>query len=110
MMAQVEEYASGAARGPFIDLALKPAEHLNEDEREFLLHHSFYSDPAHMIYRYPRYGELFDARNGQVKSMARNMFSSQELRDVQMWSQLAWFDEEFLANDPQVREWVVRGR
>ena len=23
-----------------------------------------------------------------------------------MWSQLAWFDEEFQANDPEVREWV----
>ena len=62
MMAQVEEYAAGQARDPFLELALKPAEHLNEDERERLLQHSFYSDPAHMIYRYPRYGELFDAR------------------------------------------------
>jgi alpha-amylase/alpha-mannosidase (GH57 family) len=27
-----------------------------------------------------------------------------------MWSQLAWFDEEFQAQDPEVREWVRRGR
>ena len=37
MMAQVEEYASGQARDPFLALALKPAEHLTEDERELLL-------------------------------------------------------------------------
>src|ERR1035438_3103136 len=54
MMAQVEEYALGEARDPFLDLALKPAEHLTADERDYLLQHSFYSDPAHMIYRYPR--------------------------------------------------------
>src|SRR5260370_9693200 len=108
MMAQVEEYASGQARDPFLELALKPAETLTADEREQLLQHSFYSDPAHMIYRYPRYGELFDARNAQKKSGARNMFSSQELRDVQLWSQLAWFDEEFHANDPQVRDCIDR--
>ncbi len=68
MMAQVEEYAAGQARDPFLELALKPAENLTADERELLLQHSFYSDPAHMIYRYPRYGELFDARNAQKKS------------------------------------------
>jgi len=110
MMAQVEEYASGTARDPFLDLALKPAEHLSAGEREFLLQHSFYSDPAHMIYRYPRYGELFDARNGQKNSGARGMFSAQELRDVQMWSQLAWFDEEFQSGDAEVRGWIERGR
>src|ERR1039457_3473137 len=110
MMAQVEEYASGQARDPFLDLALKPAEDLTESEREHLLQHSFYSDPAHMIYRYPRYGELFDARNGQKKSGARGMFSTQELRDVPMWSQLAWFDEEFQSGDAEVRGWIERGR
>jgi len=60
MMAQVEEYASGAARDPFFELALKPAESLTDSDKESLLRHSFYSDPARMIYRYPRYGELFD--------------------------------------------------
>ena len=56
---------------------------------------------------YPRYGELFDARNGQKNSGARGMFSAQELRDVQMWSQLAWFDEEFQSGDAEVRAWKI---
>ncbi len=109
MMAQVEEYASGEARDPFLALALKPAEALSPEEIEFLLHHSFYSDPGHMIYRYPRYGQLFDARNAQKSAGGRSLFSVQDLRDLQMWSQLAWFDEEFQANDPEVREWITRG-
>src|ERR1022692_4265058 len=37
MMAQVEEYAAGLARDPFLDLALKPAEQLSADERDYLL-------------------------------------------------------------------------
>jgi alpha-amylase/alpha-mannosidase (GH57 family) len=110
MMAQVEEYAAGEARDPYLEMALKPAESLTEDERAFLLKHSFYSDPHHMIYRYPRYGELFDARNAQAETGARNLFGAQEFRDVQMWSQLAWFDEEFQEHDPEVREWIERGR
>jgi alpha-amylase/alpha-mannosidase (GH57 family) len=110
MMAQVAEYASGEAVDPFLQMALKPAESLSEGDREFLLRHSFYSDPQRMIYRHRRYGELYDAWRGQKVTGARHIFSVQELRDLQMWSQLAWFDEEFLAQDEEVREWVRRGR
>jgi len=108
MMEQVEEYAAGEANDPYLQAALKPAEALTDDEKNFLLKHSFYSDPQQMIYRYPRYGELFDARNTQVSG--RTPFGTQEFRDLQMWSQLAWFDEEFQENDPEVREWIQRGR
>ena len=108
MMAQVEEYAAGEAKDPFLQKALQPAESLTDADRAFLLRHSFYSDPHRMIYRYPRYGELFDARNAQ--KTAYGFFGAQEFRDVQMWSQLAWFDEEFQANDPEVAEWIKRGR
>ena len=80
---------------------------LTEADRAFLLRHSFYSDPQRMIYRYPRYGELFDAWQGQKRSGSRNLFGPQDFRDLQMWSQLAWFDEEFQAQDPEVREWVA---
>ena len=52
-----------------------------------------------MIYRYPRYGELFDAwRAGTQRRAARGeLRRPQALRDLQVLSQLAWFDEEFLA-------------
>jgi alpha-amylase/alpha-mannosidase (GH57 family) len=110
MMAQVMEYASGAAVDPFLNLALKPAESLSEADRGFLMRHSFYSDPQRMIYRYPRYGELFDAWRAQKASGSWRLFGAQEFRDLQMWSQLAWFDEEFQAHDPEIREWVRRGR
>lgn len=110
MMAQVAEYAAGQAADPFLQMALKPAESLNDGERAFLLKHSFYSDPQQMIYRYPRYGELFDAWQAQKGSVTHILFGPQELRDVQMWSQLAWFDEEFHESDPEVAEWLRRGR
>ena len=110
MMVQVAEYASGTAVDPFLQRALKPAETLTEEDRQFLLRHSFYSDPQRMIHRYPRYGELYDAQRGQEPPAASGLFSVQEFRDLQMWSQLAWFDEEFQAHDPEVREWVSRGR
>jgi alpha-amylase/alpha-mannosidase (GH57 family) len=110
MMAQLEEYAAGTAADPFLQMALKPAESLTDADREFLLRHSFYSDPQRMIHRYPRYGELYEAWQTQKNSGARSLFGVQEFRDLQMWSQLAWFDEEFQAHDPEVADWIRRGR
>jgi alpha-amylase/alpha-mannosidase (GH57 family) len=110
MMAQVAEYAAGKAVDPFLEAALKPSESLTDADRAFLLRHSFYSDPQRMIYRHPRYGELFNAWQVQRASGGRVLFSAQDFRDLQVWSQLAWFDEEFQEKDPEVREWVRRGR
>src|SRR6202162_4091681 len=110
MMAQVLEYAAGEAVDPFLQVVLKRAEGLTETERAFLLKHSFYSDPQRMIYRYPRYGELYDARKAQTNSRSASVFGVQDLRDLQMWSQLAWFDEEFQDHDEEVAEWMRRGR
>src|SRR6201995_3483191 len=42
MLVQVEEYASGEAADPFLEAALKPAESLTDQEKTFLLKHSFY--------------------------------------------------------------------
>ena len=111
MMAQVEEYASGEALDPFLQLSLKPAENLTEGEQDFLLRHSFHAYPPRMIYRYPRYGDLYEAWEAQ-KSLerARRLFGTQEFRDLQVLSQLAWFEEEFQAHDPEVRALVAKGR
>ena len=102
MMAQVAEYASGEARRPVSRrLALKPAESLTDAERAFLLRHSFYSDPAAHDLPLPalrRAVRCLAARRRRPAS--RSLFGAQEFRDLQMWSQLAWFDEEFQAERP----------
>ena len=111
MMVQVEEYASGEARDPFLAVALKPAEQLTPDEQTFLLKNFFMANPARMIYRYPRYGELYNAFRAQESAeRMRGVFGPQEFRDLQMLSQLAWFDEEFQDNDEQVRGLIAKGK
>src|SRR5581483_6508762 len=105
MMVQVEEYAGGHAADPFLQLALKPAEALSEFERDFLLRNSFHAYPDRMIYRYPRYGELFELWQAQQRAgQSRNLFGTQDIRDLQVLSQLAWFDEEYQEHDPEVRD------
>jgi alpha-amylase/alpha-mannosidase (GH57 family) len=112
MMVQVDEYARGVAIDPFLLAALKPAEDLTEAEQGFLLQHSFHADPNRLIYRYPRYGELYDAWQASNRNVerGRRAFGPQAFRDLQVLSQVAWFDEEFQEHDAEVRGLIEKGR
>jgi alpha-amylase/alpha-mannosidase (GH57 family) len=112
MVVQIQEYASGAAADPFLDCAVKPAEELSDAEREFILRYFFQANADHLIYRYPRYGELFNIWKscGTDAQVARRHFSVQDLRDLQVLSQVAWFDEEFQAHDEQVKALLAKER
>ena len=111
MMVQIEEYARGEANDPFLAVALKPAEQLTSEEQAFILRNFFMANHGKMIYRYPRFGELHTAMQAQ-KALAgsRSAFGAQDFRDLQVLSQVAWFDEEFLEHDPEVRALVAKGR
>ena len=102
MLVQIEEYASGRASDPFLDCAVKPAEELSASERQFALRYLFQANPEHMIARYPRYRDLYDRRSGRL--------SASEIRDLQVLSQLVWFDEDLMARDAELKELAHKGR
>jgi alpha-amylase/alpha-mannosidase (GH57 family) len=112
MIVQIQEYAAGVAADPFLDCAVKPAEDLTEAEREFVLRYFFQANADHLIYRYPRYGELLSVWKscGTEARVAKKHFSIQDLRDLQVLSQVAWFDEEFQEHDEEVRALIAKGR
>jgi alpha-amylase/alpha-mannosidase (GH57 family) len=110
MIVQVEEYARGEANDPFLACSLKPAETLTFDEQAFILRNFFMANPGRMIYRYPRYGELYNAWLARKTAGSGHNFNAQDFRDLQILSQLAWFDEEFQEHDPEVRQLVAKGR
>jgi len=112
MMVQLEEYAAGAASDPFLRCALKPSGELTQEEQDFILRYFFQANPARMIARYPRYAELYDAWRMADRNVvrARRMFGEQAFRDLQVLSQLAWFDEDLLREDPEVRSLAEKGR
>jgi alpha-amylase/alpha-mannosidase (GH57 family) len=112
MMVQLEEYATGTASDIFLKRALRPAEDLTDEERDFILQYFFQANVSRLIHRYPRYSELYEAwlaadRNPE---RGRRLFGAQSMRDLQVLSQLAWFDEEFLEHDEEVRRLVEKER
>ncbi len=112
MMVQVEEYAAGRASDPFLKCALKPSEELAESEQAFILRYFFQADHGRMISRYPRYAELYDVWRTADRNVtrARRMLGAQAFRDLQVLSQLVWFDEDSVRGDAEVRELALKGR
>jgi alpha-amylase/alpha-mannosidase (GH57 family) len=101
MIAQIEEYAAGAASDPFLECAVIPAEDLTESQRIFMRRYLFQANVERMIHRYPRYRELYDSRG---------RMSIGDLRDLQVLSQLVWFDEDLRARDAELMELARKGR
>ncbi|HTM12824.1 MAG TPA: glycoside hydrolase family 57 protein [Bryobacteraceae bacterium] len=104
MVAQIEEYESGKASDPFLDCALARAEDLGEAHRNFVLKYFFQANFGRLISRYPRYLELYG------KQERKENFSAQDLRDLQIFHLLVWFDEDLLARDPELIALIGKGR
>jgi alpha-amylase/alpha-mannosidase (GH57 family) len=102
MVVQIAEYAAGTASDPFFECAAMPAEALTDAQRTFVLRYFFQANVEKIVGRYPRYLELYERR--------REPMSIQDLRDLQILSQVAWFDEDLLAQDDELKELIRKGR
>lgn len=110
LITQIEDYAAGTARDPFFDVAAKPARHLTPEDRRFALEYLFQANATHMIGRYPRYAELHEqVQAAGDAARAESNLSEQDFTDLQVLSQLAWFDEFFL-EERGIAELVAKGR
>ncbi len=111
LISQIQDYVSGTAQDPFLQVAAKPAKDLTPEERRFTLQYLFQANPVHMIGRYPRYRELWERFRGSGNSPepAEKYFQPQDFTDLQVLSQIAWFDEFFL-QDPEVAALIQKGR
>lgn len=111
LIAQIQDYVSGEAQDPFLQVATKPAKDLTEGERRFALEYLFQANTVNVIGRYPRYRELWEKFHGAGESpeRAEKYFQAQDFTDLQVLSQIGWFDEYFLA-EKDVAELIRKGR
>src|SRR5450631_2017964 len=111
LITQIQDYAQGTAHDPFLYVASVPAEDLTADQRRFALQYLFQANHDHLIGRYPRYAELWDRfqSTGAAPERAEKYFTPQDFTDLQVVSQLAWFDEFFLL-EPEVAALIAKGR
>jgi len=110
LITQIQDYAAGTAKDPFLEVAAKPAKELSGEERRFALQYLFQANPVNMIGRYPRYHELWERyrATGDSAERAERYFQLQDFTDLQVLSQIAWFDEFFL-EDQDVAALIRKG-
>jgi len=85
-------------------LAEKPAADLTGEEKLYLLRYFFDANWDNQIGIFPRYQALLDQRGTDTSTesleAAAERFTEQDFRDLQVWFNLAWFDPDFLAQEP----------
>ena len=98
LITQIQDYLEGTAQDPFLTVAAKPAKDLTLEERHFALQYLFQANPTNVIGRYPRYRELWERfrQHSFSPEKAEKYFQSHDFTDLQVLSQIAWFDEYFL--------------
>jgi alpha-amylase/alpha-mannosidase (GH57 family) len=108
LAAQIEEYASGKFREPWFELAFASAETLKAEQKREILERAFQLNEIY-VQRWPRFSEL----QGRVRSGGAEacvaQFGAGDWRDLQLLSQLAWMDEEYIAKDPVVNALSSKG-
>jgi alpha-amylase/alpha-mannosidase (GH57 family) len=95
LLVQLKEIGDGTVKDLFLDHAQRRAADLSPEEQAFLIRHFFSINWATMIRPYPRYHELLVKRgleiDGQDLQRIARQFTTQELLDLQVWFNLAWF-------------------
>ena len=110
LITQIQDYVSGMARDPYFDVAARPAGSLTLVEKRFALTYLFQANETNLIGRYPRFKELWEKYKnaGEDAARAEKYFTLQDFTDLQVLSQLAWFDEFFL-DEPETARLVKKG-
>jgi alpha-amylase/alpha-mannosidase (GH57 family) len=107
--AQLEEYASGRFDEPWFATTFRAAKELTAEDKAEILSRAFQLNYDHLLARWPRFVELYQWTQAQGSERAAQNFGERDWRDLQLLSQLAWMDEEYLANDPVVSRLARKG-
>ena len=114
LLRQLQEVGSGAVRDLFLEHSQRPAANLGPEEKAFLVRHFFSANWATMVRPYPRYHELLVKRGTDVygRDLERiaGQFSTQDLLDLQMWHNLAWFGYGMVSRYPSLAALRAKNR
>ena len=111
LLTQLEAYVNGAT-DTHLALSRRPADGLSQDEACAILDSFFMAFPDTMIRPHPRYHELYLLRSwwnsGRAQALGR--FRQRDLRDLQVWSNLAWVHPIIFDKDAELAEFRAKGR
>ena len=106
LLDQLQLYLEGGS-DRFLDLARIDAARLSSADKAEILDSLFCGNPNELIEPYPRYRELY-RKAGSGTGDVRSEFSTDDYRDIQVWSNLSWVDPIFRDEEP-VRSLLAKG-
>src|SRR5882762_4587182 len=97
LLAQIEDYGKEESIDLFLNLSRRPAGELSVEEREFVLRWMRESPKALRVQQSSRYLEL-------ASRPIDAQFTMTDIRDLQVWFNLAWCDPVWVESDPRLAE------
>src|ERR1700737_5589502 len=97
LLAQIEDYGKEESVDLFLNLSKRDAAELSSEERGFIIRWMRESPKALRVQQSPRYLEL-------ASRQPDAQFTAQDMRDLQVWFNLAWCDPAWAESDPRLAE------
>ena len=114
LLLQLQEISAGTVHDLFLEHTERPAADLSPEEQAFLIRHYFSINWATMIRPFPRYHELLVKRglniDGQDLERLARRFTTQDLLDLQVWFNLAWFGYGAVQHYPRLAALRAKNR
>ncbi|NUQ01045.1 MAG: hypothetical protein HUU35_14445, partial [Armatimonadetes bacterium] len=111
LLLQLQLYVDGQTTDRAAECARRPAADLSQEEQLWLLDNGFKCHWPRWVDPVPRFRELLEKRGRTPSSLerARQRYTPQDYRDLQVWSHLAWCGYELRTHHPLVRELLAKG-
>lgn len=106
LIIQLLDYAEHGREDDLLQISRIPADSLTVDQAIYLLEHGFQANLDHMIRPYPRYYQLWRLRGAHLTHPHRVLkrFGTKDLRDLQVWANLAWIHGLAFEEDENLAE------
>jgi alpha-amylase/alpha-mannosidase (GH57 family) len=111
LLCQLQAYVDGAT-DTHLEHSRLPVDGVGHDEACYILDNFFMAFADSMIRPHARYHELFMLRSSWNSSagQALSRFRPRDLRDLQVWSNLAWIHPLLFEKDRELAEFKAKGR
>jgi len=115
LVEQIDDYANNGATDTFLDLTLKKASSLTQEDKLGILNNFFKVNFKRFIEPHPRYSELLIKKGvrpvgGSALKKIISSFSDSDFRDLQVLFNLAWFHSISIEEDINLKDLVERKR
>lgn len=114
LLEQIVDYTDHGAQDAFLQVTLKRAADLTDDEKVFLLENFFLANWDTMVKPFSRYHELLVKRGLRFSKTDLHRvvryFSDSDFLDLQVLFNLTWIDPVFRTHDPFLSQLTGKGR